>query len=184
MKSIVVALLLSLSLSSAQPKYTKAGDFVMPKAFRMWPFLSSGIGMTYSNTPVQNPRFSNVFVNPEALKAFLKTGTWPDKTVLITENRASGSHASNRDGRFQTDVVFWEAHVKDSSRGGWAYYIILKTAKSASPQPVSAGCLACHEKNAATDTTFVQFYPTLIEAAKKAGTFRDPGDVVMEPSPK
>jgi len=165
---------------SAQIQYTKGGEFFLPKDYRSWPFLSSGLGMTYSNNPVQNPRFGNVFVNERALKVFLRKGEWPDKTVLITEDRASSAHASNRDGRFQTDIVFWEAHVKDSSRGGWSYYVILKTAASAKPQPVSAGCLACHAKNAATDTTFVQFYPTLIEAAKHAGNYRDPGDVIME----
>jgi hypothetical protein len=106
--------------------YTSDGEFVFPQDYRTWVFLSSGIGMTYSNGPNPNPRFGNVFVNPAALKSFLKTGTWPDKTVLITEDRASGTHASNKDGRFQADLVFWEAHVKDKSRGGWAFYIPAK----------------------------------------------------------
>jgi hypothetical protein len=176
----MLSVLMFAATGSAQIQYTKGGEFVLPKDYRSWPFLSSGLGMTYSNNPVQNPRFSNVFVNTKALQVFLRKGEWPDKTVLITEDRASSTHASNKDGRFQADVAFWEAHVKDSSRGGWSYYVILKTAASAKPQPVSAGCLACHEKNAATDTTFVQFYPTLIEAAKRAGNYRDSGDVIME----
>jgi cytochrome c553 len=120
-----------------------------------------------------------VFVNAAAYESFLKAGTWPNKTVLITEDRASGSHESNKDGKFQTDVLFFEAHVKDSSRGGWAFYIIRKDAQSGKAIPASAGCVACHEKDAATDTTFVQYYPTLIEAAKKAGNYKDSGDVVM-----
>jgi hypothetical protein len=177
---LMLSVLVFAATGSGQLQYTKSGEFVFPKDYRSWPFWSSGIGMTYSNNAVSNPRFSNVCVNTKALQVFLRKGEWPDKTVLITEDRASSSHASNRDGRFQTDVAFWEAHVKDSSRGGWSYYIILKTAVSAKPQPESAGCLACHAKNAATDTTFVQFYPTLIEAAKRAGNYRDPGDVIME----
>jgi hypothetical protein len=168
------------SVVSAQIQYTKGGEFVLPMDYRNWPFLSSGLGMTYSNSPIQNLRFSNVFVNTKAFKAFLRKGQWPDKTVLITEDRASSTHPSNRDGRFQTNITFWEAHVKDSSRGGWSCYIILKTSTSAKPQPESAGCLACHVKNGATETTFVQFYPTLIEAAKRAGNYRDLGDVTME----
>ncbi|HYU45886.1 MAG TPA: cytochrome P460, partial [Terriglobales bacterium] len=28
----------------------------------------------------------------------------------------------------------------------------------------------CHEQHGAVDTTFVQFYPTLLEIAKKKGT--------------
>jgi hypothetical protein len=34
----------------------------------------------------------------------------------------------------------------------------------------SAGCNACHSKNAAVEHTFVQFYPTLLEIAKAKGT--------------
>jgi hypothetical protein len=29
---------------------------------------------------------------------------------------------------------------------------------------------SCHDKNGAVDTTFVQFYPTLIDLAKQKGT--------------
>ena len=31
--------------------------------------------------------FDNVFVNPASYQAFLKTGTWPDKTELVLEVR-------------------------------------------------------------------------------------------------
>ena len=31
-------------------------------------------------------------------------------------------------------------------------------------------CYSCHEQHGAVDTTFVQFYPTLIELAKQKGT--------------
>jgi hypothetical protein len=115
---LMLSVLVFAATGSGQLQYTKSGEFVFPKDYRSWPFLSSGIGMTYSNNAVSNPRFSNVCVNTKALQVFLRKGEWPDKTVLITEDRASSSHASNRDGRFQTDVAFWEAHVKDSSRGG------------------------------------------------------------------
>jgi hypothetical protein len=151
---------------------------VLPKDYRQWVFLSSGLGMSYSNAPVSDPRFDNVFVSPTALKAFMKTGTWPDKTVLLLEIRTSGSHASNKDGRFQTDLVGFEAHVKDASKGGWQFYPIKKDAEvSGKPFPKTAACFACHEKNGAVDTTFVQFYPTLIDTAKKMGTYKDSGDV-------
>jgi hypothetical protein len=36
--------------------------------------------------------------------------------------------------------------------------------------PKEAECYSCHEQHAAVDTTFVQFYPTLIELAKSKGT--------------
>jgi hypothetical protein len=172
-----IALALILAGSAAAQQYTKDGEFVLPKDYREWIFLSSGIAMNYSNTPTTNPVFDNVFVNPAAFRSFLKTGTWPDKTVLLLENRSAGSHASNKEGKFQTGVVGLEAHVKDASRGGWMFYGIKEATGIGKPFAKTASCYTCHEKNAATDTTFAQFYPTLIEAAKKAGTFRDSGDV-------
>ena len=36
--------------------------------------------------------------------------------------------------------------------------------------PAAADCYACHLKHGAVDTTFVQFYPTLLEIAKKKNT--------------
>jgi hypothetical protein len=174
-RSIALALILAATAGAQQ--YTKDGELLMPKDYRRWVFLSSGIAMSYSNAPVADPHFDNIFVSPVVLKAFLRTGTWPDKTVLFMEVRASGSHASNKDGRFQTSLVGFEAHVKDASRGGWAFYQISKDAPSGRAFPKTAACFACHEKNGATDTTFVQFYPTLIDAAKKMGTYKDSGDV-------
>jgi len=174
-KKVAVLALLCAAAAAAQ-QYTKSGELVLPKDYRYWVFLSSGIGMTYSNDPNAHPTFGNVFVNPAAYKGFLKTGTWPDKTVLLIENRASGSHPSNKDGKFQTELTGFEAHVKDSTRGGRAFYMIPKNAQSGRASPVSAGCVACHDKNASTDTTFVQFYPSLIETAKKMGTYRATGE--------
>ena len=36
--------------------------------------------------------------------------------------------------------------------------------------PQSANCYSCHQDHAAVDTTFVQFYPTLMPIAKAKGT--------------
>ena len=36
--------------------------------------------------------------------------------------------------------------------------------------PTSANCYSCHADHAAVDTTFVQFYPTLLPIAKSKGT--------------
>jgi hypothetical protein len=41
---------------------------------------------------------------------------------------------------------------------------------------VPASCYSCHEKNGAVDTTFVQYYPTLIEAANTKGTYKKTGE--------
>jgi hypothetical protein len=36
--------------------------------------------------------------------------------------------------------------------------------------PTTAECYKCHASHAAVDTTFVQFYPTLLPIAKSKGT--------------
>jgi hypothetical protein len=36
--------------------------------------------------------------------------------------------------------------------------------------PMSEDCYACHRDHAAVDTTFVQFYPTLLPLATQKGT--------------
>jgi hypothetical protein len=155
-------------------QYASDGKMILPKDYREWTFVTSGLGMTYGPAGTSdgggNPRFDNVFVNPAAYKAFLQTGKWPDKTVLILEVRGSDSKVSiNQGGRVQTDVVAVEAHVKDTARfptalfpGGWAFFEFGKSDR-ASFTPTTASCYSCHRQNGAVDTTFVQFYPTLRE---------------------
>ena len=160
------------------PQYTADGQMRLPKNDRDWTFLSAGLAMTYGpagQTDAQgNPRFDNVFVSPAAYKAFLKTGTWPDKTVLVLEVRDSDSHVSiNTGGRVQTGLAAVEVHVKDSARfkDGWAFFAFGKS-DTAELIPATANCYSCHSQHGSVDTTFVQFYPTLIDVAKQKGTFK------------
>jgi hypothetical protein len=180
MKRIFFLLLAALPILRAQddPQYTSDGMMRLPAHYREWIFLSAGLAMTYGpagQTNAQgNPRFDNVFVSPAAYKSFLKTGVWPDKTVLVLEIRDSDSKASiNTGGHFQTGVAAVEVHVKDAARfpGGWAFFAFEKSDK-AKLIPTSANCYSCHEQHGAVDTTFVQFYPTLIDVAKQKGTFK------------
>ena len=178
-KSIIFVLccifaLCCLAATAVAQQYTKEDELVLPPDYREWVFLSSGIGMTYSGNTSQNPAFENVFVNPEAYRQFLKTGTWPDHTVMLLEIRLSESRVSiNKDGRVQTTVRAIEAHVKDSARGGWAFYGFQNGAEKGKLFPKTADCYSCHQQNGATDSTFVQFYPTLIEISKNKGTHKE-----------
>ena len=159
-------------------QYTKDGMMILPKDYREWVFVTSGLGMTYGPAGTAdatgNPRFDNVFVNPDAYKSFLRTGTWPDKTILILEVRGSDSKVSiNNGGRIQTNTLAIEAHVKDTARfpGGWAFFGF-QGSELGKLFPITEPCYSCHEKNGAADTTFVQFYPTLLEIAKHKGTLK------------
>ena len=162
-----------------EPRYTSDGKMLRPTSYREWIWLTSGLGMSYrppsEDSANQNPSFDNVFVNPAAYRGFQNTGLWPDKTVLVLEVRNSASRSSiNQSGHFQQELAAVEVHVKDEKRfpGKWAFFGFGKSAGSATMIPVSANCYSCHEQSGATDTTFVQFYPTLIDTARKRGTFR------------
>jgi Cytochrome P460 len=156
------------------PTYTEDGKLVFPANYREWIYLTSGLDMSYSpNGMAGHSMFDNVFVNPEAYQAFTRTGTWPDKTILVLETRVAATNASiNKSGHFQTvELMGREVHVKDEARfpGKWAFFGFddNDTAKMVPPE---AACYSCHEKHGAVDTTFVQFYPTLIEIAKTKAT--------------
>ncbi|HZK98399.1 MAG TPA: cytochrome P460 family protein [Caulobacteraceae bacterium] len=157
------------------PRYDGASRLIAPPDYREWVFLSSGIDMSYSETPAMAGAhmFDNVFAPRAAYAAFLKSGVWPDKTVLMLENRGGASKGSiNRLGVFQTgEVMGLEAHVKDTARfkGGWAFFGFAGDAP-ARQIPYGASCYSCHQAHAAADTTFVQFYPTLLPVATKLRT--------------
>ncbi len=161
-------------LATDGPRYTNDGRLIMPSDYREWVFLSSGLGMTYGPmASTGDPRFDNVFVSPSAYRSFLATGRWPDRTVMVLEVRASQSNGSiNRNGHFQTDVVGVEVHVKDEKRfpSKWAFFGFDQERAPAKAVPTTANCYSCHEEHGAVDTTFVQFYPTLLQAAKEKGT--------------
>jgi hypothetical protein len=165
------------SAPSDVPQFTREGRLVRPPKYREWVFLSSGLGMTYGPLASDTePRFDNVFVNPSAYKTFLATGAWPSGTVLVLEVRAAESKASiNRGGHFQASLVGIETHVKDEKRfpRRWAFFGFREGQPvSEPPAAENSSCYTCHEPNGAVDTTFVQFYPTLIPIARQKATWR------------
>jgi hypothetical protein len=64
-----------------------------------------------------------------------------------------------------------EVHVKDEARfpGKWAFFSF-DDGKTSKMIPTTAACYSCHSAHAAVDTTFVQFYPTLLPVAQSKGT--------------
>ena len=157
-----------------EPLYTANGELKMPERYREWIFLTSGVDMSYSPNAAMagHSMFDNVFVNPSAYRAFLETGTWPDKTTLVLEVRgAEGPSSINKRGHSQSpEVMGMEVHVKDARlEGGWGFFEF-DGPGSAKIVKRPASCYECHESHAAVDTTFVQFYPTLVGLAKTKGT--------------
>jgi hypothetical protein len=179
---LIVSAALSLFCSTAlseptesavrDPVYTEDGRLTLPADYREWVYLSSGFDMSYSPMAMDHHMFDNVFVEPGAYKAFLATGTWPDKTMLVLEVRGAMDKGSiNKNGNYQSsDVMGREVHVKDSAHlQGWAFFGF-GTEKSAKMIARTADCYSCHAAHAAVDNTFVQFYPTLLPVASAKGT--------------
>lgn len=155
-------------------KYTLDGRLERPMDYREWVFLTSGFDMSYvAGSPMDQHTFDNVFVDRQAYKTFMATGTWPDKTTLVIEDRGAESKGSiNKSGNYQGSTLLGlEVHVKDDARfaGQWAFFAF-KSAAPAEIIPASASCYSCHAAHAAVDTTFVQFYPTLLPVARGKGT--------------
>ena len=162
--------------------HSAAGDLLFPGDYREWIFLSSGVNMSYSpnagTAEPGTPIFDNVFVNPASYRAFLAAGKWPDGTVMVLEIRCGSNKGSiNQAGHFQgPDLRDIEVHVKDTQRfeGGWAFFGFNREGGGGKKFAQSANCYSCHEAHGAVDTTFVQFYPTLLKVAAEKGTFSKP----------
>src|SRR5271165_6047384 len=87
----------ALAASSWTPAYTTGGDLIPPKDYREWIYLTTGLDMSYTPKMAgmeDHSTFDNVFVNPDAYRSFVATGTWPDKTVMVLEAREAASKGS------------------------------------------------------------------------------------------
>ena len=162
------------------PEFAPDGKLVRPAGYRKWVFLSSGYGMSYSQSASADQdhlMFTNVFVPPADYDYFLEHGTWPEKTMFVLELYGSQSKGSiNQHGHFQTEFRGLDVEVKDPSRfpDKWAYFGFDAAEKSsAAVSPGKNDCWKCHDQNAAVEHSFVQFYPALLSIAKTKKTIKD-----------
>ena len=167
-------LLATMPMQAAVPN-TAPATMDVPANYREWVYLTSGLDMTYTAEaaaalpPNHDGQFDNVFVNPEAYAVFKRRGTWPNQTVFVLENRVAKANVSiNNGGRTQAaEVTGLELHVKLKNQ--WAFYALDAKGKE-KLIPATANCYSCHQAHAAVDTTFVQFYPTLLPIAQERQT--------------
>jgi hypothetical protein len=178
---VVVSGLAGMAASAPQAatdgaaRFDAEDRFIPPTDYRDWVFLSSGMDMSYSPVAMAHPdrhSFNNTFVPRAAYEAFKRDGKWPDKTVIMLEERGGTAKGSiNQHGVFQSgEPLGAEAHVKDEARfkGGWGFFDA-SSGRPAKMIPYQAACYTCHQDHAAADTTFVQFYPTLLPVATRLG---------------
>jgi hypothetical protein len=161
---------------SSSPQFTADGKLVRPAGYRKWVYVSSGYGMSYTQSPSGTQMFTNVFVAPVAYDYFAAKGKWPDKTVFVLEVYGSTTRGSiNKHGSYQTELSGLDVEVKDESRFAdkWAYFNFSENSKIASAEsPSKNECWKCHEQSAAVEHSFVQFYPELLEIARAKGTIK------------
>jgi hypothetical protein len=173
-------LVAGFGLMAAGPKpaasFTADGKLEFPTGYREWVYLSSGFDMSYQPGAQAAGRhvFDNVFVDRAAYAAFQKTGRWPEGTVFALEVRTGSAKGSiNQAGQFQTERIGLEVHVKDRRfASGWGF-VGFRGEAPAQPLPQSSACNSCHEAHGAVETTFVQFYPTLLPVAREKNTLSD-----------
>jgi hypothetical protein len=130
-----------------------------------------------NNGKANFPEYHHVYVEQKNLDAYLKTGAFPEGTVIVKELTrvlnptfpdGSRSEPSGR-GYFNGEFNGMDVTVKDSKRfaatNGWGFFNFghhpLPYAESAKEASV-AECAGCHMAYVAkTDMTWVQFYPIL-----------------------
>jgi len=133
----------------ARAVFVGKNTLLCPTGYREWVFLGCPSSEGHSDGP------RNVYINPDAHREYVRSGKFPDGTVMVLEKLSS-----------EKALIGLEVSVKDSSRfdgGGWGFYEFTqdqgKLKSDAESLPNSAGCIACHRDKAATDHVFTQSYP-------------------------
>ncbi len=161
------------------PKWNAAGELVLPKGFHEWVFLGSPLTPhALNDDKAAFPEYHNVYVQPEAYRAYRRTGEWPEGTILLKElqltrakTHADGSsdEVSGR-GYFPAALNGIDISVKDSERfeasNGWGFFNFghhaPPYAETAPALPIDA-CAGCHIAHA-DEMVFSKFYEPILQA--------------------
>lgn len=183
---VSIAVLVSVaSVARAQsspswgPQWAASGKLVLPSDFHEWVFLGSPLTPNALNGGTAAfPEYHNVYVQPEAYKAYRKTGEWPQGTILLKELQLTRP-ATNADGSsvevsgrgfFPAALNGIDISVKDSKRfkdtNNWGFFNFGHRAppyeKTAAALPKDA-CAGCHIANA-DNMVFSKFYKPILDA--------------------
>jgi hypothetical protein len=181
----VTSSLLNTSRVAAEPQNSSAvfdseGRMKLPSPaiFRRWVFVGAPLTPNgLNNGQAGFPEYHHVYVEEKNVEAYLKTGSFPEGTVIVKELTrvlnptfpdGSRTEPSGR-GFFNGQYNGIDLTVKDSKRfaktNGWGFFTFghhpLPYDKTSAEKPVTE-CAGCHIANVAkTDMTWVQFYPIL-----------------------
>ena len=149
-----------------------------PASFRRWVFVGAPLTPNGLNNGKANfPEYHHVYIEARNVDAFLKSGAFPEGTVIVKELTrvldptfpdGSRNEPSGR-GYFNGQYNGIDVTVKDSKRfpntNGWGFFTFghhpVPYAESA-PEAPATECAGCHQTFVAkTDMTWIQFYPLL-----------------------
>lgn len=159
------------------------GKLKLPVGYRRWVFVGAPLTPNgLNNGKAGFPEYHNVYIEEKNVNAYLKTGSFPEGTVIVKELTrvldptfpdGSRTEPSGR-GYFNGEFNGIDETVKDSKRfaktNGWGFFTFghhpLPYAEAAAESSVTQ-CAGCHIANVAkTDMTWVQFYPILRDKDK------------------
>jgi len=154
------------------------GKLKLPTGYRRWVFVGAPLTPNgLNNGKAGFPEYHHVYVEEKNLDVYLKTGSFPEGTVIVKELTrvlnptfpdGSRTEPSGR-GYFNGEFNGMDVTVKDSKRfantNGWGFFNFghhsLPYAESAKEASADE-CAGCHASFVAkTDMTWVQFYPIL-----------------------
>jgi hypothetical protein len=186
---LVVAKPVAAAPEQSSVVFNADGTVQVPTGFRKWVFVGAPLtpeglnagkyncdqpgGCTKSNFP----EYHHVYIEQKNVDAYLKTGEFPEGTVIVKELTrvldptfpdSSRKEPSGR-GYFNGAYNGIDMSIKDSRKfaktNGWGFFTFghhpLPYDKTSAERPVTE-CAGCHIANvAATDMTWIQFYPLL-----------------------
>jgi len=175
---LVVAKPVAAQTEQSSAVFNADGTVQVPTGFRKWVFVGAPLTPNGLNDGKAGfPEYHNVYVEQKNVDAYLKTGEFPEGTVIVKELTrvlnptfpdGSRKEPSGR-GYFNGEYNGIDMTVKDSKRfaktNGWGFFTFghhpLPYEKTSADRPVTE-CAGCHIANvAATDMTWIQFYPLL-----------------------
>jgi hypothetical protein len=187
----------SLNIRPVEPQtpqtsvvFDSQGRMKLPTGFRKWVFVGAPLTPEGLNDGKYNcdaagknctrsnfPEYHHVYIEQKNVDAYLKTGEFPEGTVIVKELTrvlnptfpdSSRNEPSGR-GYFNGAYNGIDVSIKDSKKyaksNGWGYYTFghhpMPYDETSEERPV-AECAGCHIANVAkTDMHFLQFYPLL-----------------------
>ena len=169
--------------SESTAVFNADGKLQLPVGYRHWVFIGAPLTPNgLNNGKAGFPEYHHVYVEGKNLDVYLKTGSFPEGTVIVKELTrvlnptfpdGSRTEPSGR-GYFNGEFNGMDVTVKDSKRfaatNGWGFFNFGHHAlpySSSAKEASAAECAGCHQSFVAkTDMTWVQFYPILRDGDK------------------